>query len=137
MAERYRCGKDSSTSVEGYVENLRLRFYLNQWQSQHKSSQRVPSTDEVYQIMVAADQKEKRDSARPFHIERMADSIIRNNVREPIIDLGDGKTELWDGNRRFFGTKHDRRRQGLCRSAADGSMATRLCLPAFGQHTRR
>ena len=94
--------------VEGYVENIRLQFYLNQWQSQQKESGRVPSTDEVYQIMVEADNAEKRDSARPFHIERIADSIIRNNVREPIIIcyLGDGKTELWDGNRRFFGTKH-------------------------------
>ena len=95
-------------SVEGYVENLRLRFYLNRWQSQHKDSRRVPSTDEVYQIMLDADEEEKRDSAKPFHVKRMADSIVRNNVREPIIicDLGGGKTELWDGNRRFFGTKH-------------------------------
>ena len=93
--------------VEGYVDNLRLRFYLNKWQSQQES-RRVPSTDEVYQVMVEADNAETRDSARPFHIERMADSIIRNSVREPIIIcyLGDGKTELWDGNRRFFGTKH-------------------------------
>ena len=95
-------------SVEGYVDNLRLRFYLNQWQSQHKDSGRVPSTDEVYKIMVEADEGEIRDSARPFHIKRMADNIVRNAVREPIIIsyLGNGKTELWDGNRRFFGTKH-------------------------------
>ena len=95
-------------SVEGYVENLRLRFYLNQWQSQQKDSGSGPSTDEVYQIMVDADAAEHRDSARPFHIKRMADSIVRNNVREPIIICyrGNGDTELWDGNRRFFGTKH-------------------------------
>ena len=94
--------------VEGYVENLRLRFYLNQWQAQHKESGCVPSTDEVYQIMVDADAGESRESTRPFHIKRMADSIIRNNVREPIIVFyrGNGETELWDGNRRFFGTKH-------------------------------
>ena len=95
-------------TVEGYVENLRLKFYLNQWQSQHKEPGRVPSTDEVYQIMVDADSRENRDSAKPFHIKRMADSIVRNNVREPIIICyrEDGSTELWDGNRRFFGTKH-------------------------------
>ena len=95
-------------SVEGYVENLRLRFYLNQWQAQHKESGGVPSTDEVYQIMVEADAGETRDSAKPFHIKRMADNIVRNSVREPIIVyyLGGNKTELWDGNRRFFGTKH-------------------------------
>ncbi len=95
-------------SVEGYVENLRLRFYLNQWQSQNKDSGRVPSTDEVYQIMVDADAGEPRESTKPFHINRMANSIVRNNVREPIIICyrGNGDTELWDGNRRFFGTKH-------------------------------
>ena len=95
-------------NVEGYVENLRLRFYLNQWSSEQTSPQQVPSTEEVYQIMVGADDKEKRDSDKPFHISRMSDSIVRNSVREPIIVhyLGSGKTALWDGNRRFFGTKH-------------------------------
>lgn len=94
--------------VEGYVENLRLRFYLKKWQSEERSEGKGPTTDEVYQIMVDADAEERRESARPFHIERMADSIIRNSVREPIIlyYCDDGTTELWDGNRRFYGTKH-------------------------------
>ncbi len=95
-------------SVEGYVENLRLRFYLNQWKSQQQDPSSGPSTDEVYRIMTKADQDERWDSAKPFHIARMSDNIVRNSVREPIIVnyLGNGKTELWDGNRRFFGTKH-------------------------------
>ena len=94
--------------VEGYVENLRLRFYLNQWRSKQQDPQKIPTTDEVYQIMVEADKEERRESDRPFHIERMADSIMRNSVREPIILYyrGVSKTELWDGNRRFYGTKH-------------------------------
>ena len=115
-------------SVEGYVENLRLSFYLNQWQSQQSDSGRVPSTDEVYQIMVDADAHEHRDSARPFHIKRMADSIVRNNVREPIIICytGDGETELWDGNRRFFGTKHIMTVDGY-----DEARQTAQWLPAY------
>ena len=94
--------------VEGYVDNLRLRFYLNQWKSDQETPNHIPTTDDVYQIMVEADNGEGRDSARPFHIKRMADSIVRNAVREPIIVcyLGGGKTELWDGNRRFFGTRY-------------------------------
>ena len=94
--------------VEGYVDNLRLRFYLKRWQSNRGMEKKVPTTDEVYQIMIDADAEQKRESARPFHIERMADSIIRNSVREPVVlYCGDsGKTELWDGNRRFYGTKH-------------------------------
>ena len=83
--------------VEGYVENLRLRFYLKRWQSQDGNRGKEPTTDNVYQIMVGADAEERRESARPFHIERMADSIIRNSVREPIIlyHCDDGTTELW------------------------------------------
>ena len=94
--------------VEGYVENLRLRFYLKRWQSETGNGGKEPTTDEVYQIMVHADVEEKRESVRPFHVERMADSIIRNSVREPIILFyrDDGNAELWDGNRRFYGTKH-------------------------------
>ena len=94
--------------VEGYVENLRLRFYLKSWRSEVGNQGKEPTTDEVYRIMAGADATERRESARPFHIKRMADSIIRNSVREPIILYcrDDGTTELWDGNRRFYGTKH-------------------------------
>ena len=94
--------------VEGYVENLRLRFYLKRWQSEMGNAGKDPTTDEVYQIMVGADAAERRESARPFHVARMADSIIRNSVREPIIlyYCENGTAELWDGNRRFYGTKH-------------------------------
>ena len=94
--------------VEGYVENLRLRFYLKGWKSEPGNYGKEPTTDEVYKIMVDADAAERRESARPFHVERMASSIIRNSVREPIIlyYCDDGAGELWDGNRRFYGTKH-------------------------------
>ena len=114
--------------VEGYVDNLRLRFYLNQWQSRQDGPNRIPTTDDVYQIMVDADNGESRDSARPFHVKRMADSIVRNSVREPIIVsyLGGGKTELWDGNRRFFGTRYIMATPGYEDSRADAKW-----LPAY------
>ena len=68
----------------------------------------APTTDEVYRIMLEADKNEQRESDRPFHIERMAGSIARNNVREPIIlyCLDGNRSELWDGNRRYYGAKH-------------------------------
>ena len=128
-------------NVEGYVENLRLKFYLNQWQSQHKDSGRVPSTDEVYQIMVDADAGEPRDLAKPFHIKRMADSIVRNNVREPIIICyhEDGSTELWDGNRRFFGTMHIMTDGGYyeARQTAQWRRPMCTCLLAVRKRMRR
>jgi len=93
--------------IEGYVENLRLRFYLNRWKARQEEA-REPTTDDIYDIMVEADKEERRESRRPFHVERIADSIVRNNIREPIIlgYLGDSRAELWDGNRRFYGAKH-------------------------------
>lgn len=114
--------------VEGYVENLRLRFYLNQWHSEQETPNHIPTTDDVYQIMVGADHSENRDSARPFHVKRMADSIVRNSVREPIIVsyLGGEKTELWDGNRRFFGTKYIMTTPGYEDSREDA-----MWLPAY------
>lgn len=95
-------------SVEGYVDNLRLRFYLNRWLARQGAEAGRPTTDDIYQIMAEADDEEPRERARPFHIERIARSIMRNGIREPIIlhHQGDGKAELWDGNRRFYGAKH-------------------------------
>ena len=39
--------------VDGYVENLRLRFYLKKMAvGGRETTSKVPATDEVYQIMV-------------------------------------------------------------------------------------
>src|SRR5438552_7214050 len=96
------------SEVEGYVDNIRLRFYLNKWRADSKNKRREPTTDDIYQIMVDADRKEKQERKKPFHVERMAENIARNGVQEPIIVFheGNGAAELWDGNRRFFGTHH-------------------------------
>jgi len=96
------------SGVEGYVDNIRLRFYLNKWRTDSKNKHRQPTTDDIYQIMVDADNEEKKERKKPFHVERMAENIARNGVQEPIIVFheGNGAAELWDGNRRFFGTYH-------------------------------
>jgi hypothetical protein len=101
-------GKINVTDVEGYVENKRLKIYLNRWRNNGRGPTAVPTTDEMYQIMVDADAEEKRDDKKIFHIERIAQSICRNGVQEDIIVFSDGtgRTFLWDGNRRFFGTIH-------------------------------
>src|SRR5437763_16787148 len=43
------------SEVEGYVDNIRLRFYLNKWRADSKNKRRQPTTDDIYQIMVDAD----------------------------------------------------------------------------------
>jgi hypothetical protein len=101
-------GKVHIDDIEGYVENLRLKFYLNRWKAKKGPTGRTPTTDDIYEIMVEADNEEKRESKKPFQIERIADNIVRNQVREPIILYCNGKqtAELWDGNRRYYGSKH-------------------------------
>lgn len=94
--------------VQGWVENNRIRFYLNRWRQRVGDPDRVPTTEEIYDIMVDADREEKAESKKPFHIERIARSICRNGITEPIIlfSNGNGTATLWDGNRRFYGVKH-------------------------------
>jgi hypothetical protein len=101
-------GRVHIDDVEGYVENLRLKFYLNRWKAEKSSSDLMPNTDEIYEIMIKADNDESRDSKKPFQLERIANNIVRNQVREPIIIYCNGKEtgELWDGNRRYYGSKH-------------------------------
>lgn len=94
--------------IEGYCDNVRLKYYLNSWLAQQGGVPRMPTSDEIYEIMTEADADESSESRRPFQVERMAQNIARNGIQEPIIvfDVGNAKAELWDGNRRFYGTKH-------------------------------
>lgn len=101
--------------IEGYVENIRLKYYLNRWRERRSDPNLQPTTDEIYEIMIEADREEPKESKKPFHVERMALNIAQNGIQEPIIiyNSGSGIAELWDGNRRFFGTKHLMKTPGL------------------------
>jgi hypothetical protein len=101
-------GKINVNDIQGYVENKRLKIFLNRWRNKRRDPAAVPSTEEIYRIMLDADEEEPRDDKKLFHVERMANNIKRNGVQEEIIVFVDsaGQTWLWDGNRRFFGTLH-------------------------------
>lgn len=101
-------GRVHVEDVEGYVENLRLKHYLNRWHARRREGGLAPTSDDIYRIMLEADEEEREDAKRPFHVRRLARSIAQNGVQEPIVIFanGSGKGELWDGNRRFFGTFH-------------------------------
>jgi hypothetical protein len=101
-------GRVHVDDVEGWVDNNRIRFYLHRWRQRIGDPKKVPTSDEIYGIMVEADREEKADSRKPFQIERIASSICRNGVTEPIILFcaNKNKATLWDGNRRFYGAKH-------------------------------
>ena len=96
------------TDIQGYVENIRLKYFLNRWRARRNDPTLIPTSEDIYEIMVEADIEETKESKRPFHVERLAENIAKNGVQEPIVVFygGNGKAELWDGNRRFYGTTH-------------------------------
>ncbi len=96
------------SDIEGYVENIRLKYFLNRWRARRNSPTLNPSSEDIYEIMLEADNEELKESKRPFHVERIADNIAKNGIQEPVVvfSSGNGKAELWDGNRRFYGTMH-------------------------------
>ena len=60
--------------IEGYVENIRLKFYLKRWQAR-RGHAGTPTSDEIYEIMLEADTEEDKESQRPFHVARIAKDI--------------------------------------------------------------
>ncbi len=101
-------GRVNVNSIEGWVENVRLLHYLRKWQADRGDKTLRPTTEDIYEIMAEADREETAQERKPFHVERMAANIARNGIQDPILVFAgpNGRTELWDGNRRFFGTKH-------------------------------
>ena len=49
--------------VEGYVENKRLKFYLNRWRNTQHDPKATPNTQQMYEIMLEADAEETTDDA--------------------------------------------------------------------------
>jgi hypothetical protein len=101
-------GRINVKDIEGYVENKRLKFYLNRWRNRRGETNTEPTTQQIYEIMLEADQEEDKEDKKVFNLERLARSIQRNGVQEDVIVFLDaeGRTFLWDGNRRFFSTMH-------------------------------
>lgn len=101
-------GRVNVEDVQGYVENKRLKFYLNRWRNLRQTPDAIPTTQEMYEIMLRADEEIEKEDKKLFYLERLARSIVRNGVQEEIIVFCDAQGELWlwDGNRRFFSTYH-------------------------------
>ena len=100
-------GRVHIDDVAGWVENLRLKHYLSRWRMRLGDATRVPTTQEIYEIMIEADREETAQSKKPFHLERMAKNIGTNGIQEPIfIHYNGNRGTLWDGNRRRYGAQH-------------------------------
>lgn len=126
-------GRVHVDDIEGYVENIRLKYFLNRWRARRGNHELTPATDEIYEIMLDADKEEGKDSKKPFHVERMAQNIALNGIQEPVIlfAAASDKAELWDGNRRFFGTKHIMKAPGLAEYREQAKwVSAQLVLPS-------
>jgi hypothetical protein len=102
-------GRVDVNDVEGWVENIRLTHYLNQWRQRRGDPNARPTTEEIYSIMLEADREERTESRKPFHIERLARNIAANGLQEPIFIAQTQNSQagtLWDGNRRRYASKH-------------------------------
>lgn len=101
-------GRVHVEDIDGWVENVRIRHFLNQWRKRVGDPNRRPTTDEIYDFMIQADDEMTKSSQKPFHLKRMAENIASNGMQEPVfLHLNDkGEGTLWDGNRRRYGTHH-------------------------------
>ena len=100
-------GRIHIDDVEGWVDNIRLKHYLRRWRVRQADMTKLPTTQDIYEIMLEADREESAQSKKPFHLERMARNIAANGVQEPIfIHVNGSRGALWDGNRRRYGAQH-------------------------------
>lgn len=101
-------GKVHVDDIQGWVQNVRILHFLSRWRANRHDLNATPTTEDIYEMMVEADREAESDRKRPFQIERIAENIARNGIQEPVILFlnNNGRVELWDGNRRYFGTKH-------------------------------
>ena len=100
-------GRVHIDDVEGWVENIRLKHYLNRWRQRQGDATKSPTTQEIYEIMIEADREESAQSKKPFHLERLGRNIVTNGIQEPLfIHVNGTRGTLWDGNRRRYGAQH-------------------------------
>ena len=100
-------GRVHIDDVEGWVENIRLKHYLNRWRKRQGDATKSPTTQEIYEIMIEADREESAQSKKPFHLERLGWNIATNGIQEPLfIHVNGERGTLWDGNRRRYGAQH-------------------------------
>lgn len=76
--------------VVGWVENVRIDLFVERWKRDHG---KPPTNEEILEWMV-------NDPNDEFDLSTLADSIVKNGVRQKIVITADGI--LLDGNRRYF-----------------------------------
>ena len=83
--------------IKGWVENVRIQLFVEKWRRDHGGA--LPTNDDILHWMIL-DPNTLSDKSKEFELGSLADSIVKNGVRQPIVITSDGT--LLDGNRRYF-----------------------------------
>jgi hypothetical protein len=77
--------------IKGWVDNVRIELFVERWKRDNKGA--MPMNDDILEWMI-------RDKNEEFKLPELAESIVKNGVRQPVVVTSDG--DLLDGNRRYF-----------------------------------
>lgn len=86
-----------TSKITGWVENIRIQLFVEKWKRDHGGT--PPTNDDILDWM-KLDPNILGDKSREFELVNLADSIVKNGVRKPIVVTSSGT--LLDGNRRYF-----------------------------------
>jgi len=84
-------GYVQTKNITGWVSNVRIALFVEKWQRDHGGA--PPTNDDILHWML-------RDRNEEFDLLSLAESIVKNGVRQPIVVTSAGV--LLDGNRRYF-----------------------------------
>jgi hypothetical protein len=77
--------------IKGWVDNVRIALFVEKWKRDQNGVE--PTNDDILDWMV-------RDENKEFNLKNLAESIVKNGVRQSLVITSDGV--LLDGNRRYF-----------------------------------
>lgn len=84
-------GYVKTRAIKGWVDNVRIELFVEKWKRDHRGV--LPSNDDILEWMM-------RDQYDEFKLPELAESIVKNGVRQPVVVTSNG--DLLDGNRRYF-----------------------------------
>ncbi|MEP6742630.1 MAG: ParB N-terminal domain-containing protein [bacterium] len=80
-----------TSDVKGWVDNVRIKLFVEKWGRDHGGG--LPTNGDILDWM-------DNDLYDEFDLTNLANSIVKNGVRQPIVITAKGT--LLDGNRRYF-----------------------------------
>lgn len=111
-------GYVKTEKITGWVDNVRIALFVEKYKRDHGEAD--PTNDEILDWMV-------NDPYNEFALQGLAESILKNGVRQQIVVQADGT--LLDGNRRYFASLYKLRESERTGDVDAKRMVSQL--PAF------